>query len=154
MINLSVEERQALGLPLEGEVSPHSYDQVKYTINSELLKFAGATGWALDPDGNIESVTPSDITLESAEAIYLAFPKFHGRPYSDEKSLNVAVSGLLQDAFVEYFSTKGTPYQTEFDKIITLVVSGQMADEWAEWLTIREGIMSEKADYMTKVTWN
>ncbi len=154
MINLSVEERQALGLPLEGEVSPHSYDQVKYTINSELLKFAGATGWALDPDGNIESVTPSDITLESAEAIYLAFPKFHGRPYSDEKSLNVAVSGLLQDAFVEYFSTKGTPYQTEFDKIITLVVSGQMADEWAEWLTIREGIMSEKADYMTKVTWS
>jgi hypothetical protein len=154
MINLSVEERQALGLPLEGEVSPHSYDQVKYTINSELLKFAGATGWALDPDGNIESVTPSDITLESAEAIYLAFPKFHGRPYSDEKSLNAAVSGLVKSAFVGHFSTKDSPYQSTFDKVITLVVSGQMADEWAEWLTIREGIMSEKADYMTKVTWS
>ena len=113
MINLSVEERQALGLPLEGEVSPHSYDQVKYTINSELLKFAGATGWALDPDGNIESVTPSDITLESAEAIYLAFPKFHGRPYSDEKSLNVAVSGLVKStdfpsSLVSIFNTSSS----------------------------------------------
>ncbi len=153
MIELSAEERQALGLPLEGEVSQNSYDQVKYTINSELLRFAGATGWALDPDGNIESVTPSDITLESAEAVYLSYPKFHGRPYADEKSLNVAVSGLIQDAFVEYFSTKGTPYQTEFDKIITLVVSGQMADEWAEWLTIREGIIAEKNAYKATTTW-
>jgi len=29
MIELSEEERLALGLPLEGEVSQHDYDQVK-----------------------------------------------------------------------------------------------------------------------------
>jgi len=153
MINLSAEERQALGLPLEGEVSQNSYDQVKYQINSELLRFAGATGWALDVDGNIESVTPAEITLESVEAAYMAYPKFHGRPYANEKSLNIAVADLLQDAFVKHFSTKGTPYQTEFDKIITLVVSGQMVTEWAEWLEIRSNILREKDNYKTTTTW-
>ena len=153
MINLTAEERQALGLPLEGEVSQNSYDQVKYTINSELLKFAGATGWALDANGNIESVTPSDITLESAEAIYLAYPKFNGRPYADDKSLNQAVTGLIQGAFVDHFSTMGSPYQATFDKVMTLVVSGELQAEWGDWLPIREAIIAGKNAYKASTTW-
>ena len=153
MIQLKAEERQALGLPLEGEVPQNSYDQVKYTINSELLKFAGATGWSLDQDGNIETVTPSDITLESAEAIYLAYPKFNGRPYADDKSLNQAVSGLIQEAFVAHFSTKGSPYQSTFDKVMTLVVSGQLQTEWASWLEVRAGIIEGKNAYKATTTW-
>jgi hypothetical protein len=153
MIQLTEEERLALGLPLEGAVSQHSYDQVKYQINSELLKFAGATGWALDQDGNIESVTPAGITLESAEAIYLSYPKFNGRPYADDKSLNQAVSGLIQDAFVAHFSTKDSPYQATFDKVMTLVVSGQLQTEWAEWLEIRDGIIDGKNAYKASTTW-
>ena len=153
MINLTEEERLALGLPLEGAVSQNSYDQVKYQINSELLKFAGATGWALDQDGNIESVTPAGITLESAEAIYLAYPKFNGRPYADDKSLNQAVSGLIQDAFVTHFSTKDSSYQATFDKVMTLVVSGQLSAEWAEWLEIRGTIIMDKDAYKASTTW-
>ena len=153
MIELSAEERQALGLPLEGEVSQNSYDQVKYQINSELLRFAGATGWSLDQDGNIESVTPEGITLEQAEATYLAYPKFNGRPYADEKSLNQAVSGLIQDAFVAHFSTKDSSYQSTFDKVMTLVVSGELQAEWAEWLVIRADIIAKKNAYKATTTW-
>jgi hypothetical protein len=153
MIKLTEEERLALGLPLEGEVSQNSYDQVKYAINSELLRFAGATGWSLDPDGNIESVTPSDITLESAEAIYLAYPKFNGRPYADDKSLNQAVTELIQAAFVAHFSTKDSPYQATFDKVMTLVVSGELQAEWSDWLPIREVIIAGKNAYKATTTW-
>jgi len=153
MIELSEEERLALGLPLEGEVSQHDYDQVKYRINSELLKFVGATGWSLDQDGNIESVTPEGITLEQAEEIYLNYPKFNGRPYADDSSLNRAVTGLLQDAFVAHFSTKDSPYQSTFDKVMTLVVSGELQSEWAEWLTIRADIIARKNAYKATTTW-
>ena len=153
MITLTEEERLALGLPLEGEVSVNSYNQVAHQINSELLRFAGATGYAFNADGSIQSTTPEGITLEFAEANYLAYPKFHGRPYSDDKTLNSATSSLIQEAFVLHFSTAGTPYQTIFDKIITQVVSGEKAIEWASWLLVREAIIQEKITYKTTTPW-
>ena len=152
MIELTQEEIAALGLPAD-TTPENAYDQAKYQINSELLRFAGATGWALDNDGNIQSVTPSDITLEDAKATYLAYPKFNGRPYADEKSLNTAVSNLLQQKFVSHFSTNDSSYQTIFDKVITLALSGELQQEWSEWLTIRKQVLADKEAYKLTTPW-
>jgi len=152
MITLTQEEIEALGLP--SETTPeNAYNKAKFRINSELLRFAGATGWALDQEGNIESVTPSDITLESAEAFYTSYPKFNGRPYADEKSLNEAVTRKIQKSFVEHFSSNDSPYQSTFDKVMTLVVSGELQTEWSEWLTIRSGIIESKNAYIATTPW-
>lgn len=152
MIELTQEEIEALGLPAD-TTPENAYNQAKHTINSELLRFAGATGWALDQEGNIQSVTPSDITLESAEALYMSYPKFNGRPYADEASLNKAAAKAIENAFVAHFSSNGSDYSTIFDKVVTLRLSGELEAEWNEWMTIRGNLIAEKEAYKASTPW-
>jgi len=147
MITLTQEEIEALGLP-SNTTSADAYDQAVHRINSELLRFAGATGWALDQDGNIQSVTPEGITLEQAEEDYLSYPKFRGRAYSNEQSLNNAVSKLIQEEFVSHFTSNGGNYVDVFSKVMTLKLEGDVNLDWEGWITKRNEILDDKTTYV------
>ncbi len=150
MIELTTEERQELGLPLDGPVSENSYNQVAHQINSTILQFAGATGFALGMNGEVQWVTPDTITLADAEQVYLNWPRFHGRPYRDVESLNKAVATMLRTAFTNVFSGNSSGYEDTFAKVMTLKLEGDADVEakWSDWLTDRKNILNEKAAYI------
>lgn len=148
MIELTSQELEALGLPPETEVTENTYSQYANRINGILLTFAGATGYALNSDGSIQWTTPEGITIEQAEATYLAYPKFRGRPYSNEKDLNNVISKLIQDEFVSHFASNGGNYVDVFSKVMTLKLEGDTSLDWEGWMTKRNAILDEKAAYV------